>query len=169
LSDLNDTFTEIKSSVASNLSGDLFSGFTNAGSFLSNLLSTKGTLKALTNAFNKLVGEGISPAFLSQLFQSGGSQLILSLAAGSASQASLAASTFSDINSLAANLGSSVASITPSGNSNLGERIDKTNAHLAHLNNKVDKLAGQVGAAVGDAVNGAARNGKQKNPKKGKK
>jgi uncharacterized protein YukE len=166
LTSLKDTYANIQSSVASNLTGDLFSGFTNAGSFLGNLLSTKGSLTAVTNAFNKLVGEGISPAFLSSLFQSGGSQLILSLAAGSQQQASLAASTFSDINNLAATLGGSVADITPQGNSNLGERLDKTNSHLAHLNHKVDKLAGQVGTAVGDAVNGAHVKGKKKNPKR---
>lgn len=166
LTDLTDTFNNIQSSVASNLTGDLFSGFTNAGSFLSNLLSTKGSLTALTNAFNKLVGEGISGAFLGQLFQSGGAPLILSLAAGSQQQASLAASTFSDINNLAATLGGNVASITPSGDSLLGKKVDQTNKELTHLNNKIDKLAGQVGTAVGDAVNGAHVKGKKKNPKR---
>jgi uncharacterized protein YukE len=166
LTDLQDTFNSIRSGVASNLSGDLFSGFTNAGSFLSNLFKTKGSLTALTNAFNKLVGEGISGAFLSQLFQSGGAPLILSLAAGSQQQASLAASTFSDINSLAATLGGNVASVTPSGDSLLGTKVDQTNKELTHLNNKIDRLAGQVGTAVGDVVNGAHVKGKKKNPKR---
>lgn len=169
LSTLQDAFTGIQSAVSSNFVGDLFSGFDSAGSFLSNLFKTKGNLKSLTTAFNKLVGEGIDPKFLSQLFQSGGSDLILSLAAGSKAQAQHAASTFADINTLATNLGAGVAGITPSGDSNLATRIDTTNTKLAHLNKKIDGLAEAVGTAVGKAVNGAATNGKKKNPKGGKK
>ena len=140
-------------------------GFTTAGSFLTNLFKTKSNLTALTNAFTKLEGWGIDPGFLSQLFQSGGSQLILSLAAGSETQAATAAATFGDINKLSSSLGASVAAVTPSGTSNLSTLQTQANKRLASIDEKLGNLADKIA----NGINGAVTKGKNKRTKKGGK
>lgn len=155
---LKDAFASIQNAVASNLTGDLFGSFTTAGSFLGNLFKTKDQLTALTNAFHKLEGWHLSPAFLSQLFQSGGASLILDLANGSEQQADLAASTYSSIGTLSSSLGSSIAGITPSGAS-----LEPLNKQLVESNTKlssIDKHLKNLSKDIGKEINNAATHGK---------
>lgn len=158
---LKDAFADIQKTVASNLTGDLFGNFTTAGSFLGNLLKTQGSLTALTNAFHKLEGWNLSPAFLSQLFQSGGASLILDLANGSEQQADLAASTYSSIGALSSSLGSSIASITPYGASlePLNKQLMESNTKLSSIDGHLKKLAKDIGKEINDAAT-HGKNGK---------
>lgn len=158
---LKDAFADIQKTVASNLTGDLFGNFTTAGSFLGNLLKTQGSLTALTNAFHKLEGWNLSPAFLSQLFQSGGASLILDLANGSEQQADLAASTYSSIGALSSSLGSSIASITPYGASlePLNKQLMESNTKLSSIDGHLKELAKDIGKEINDAAT-HGKNGK---------
>lgn len=157
LDQLKTEMQSLQDSVAGAFTNDLFSGET-ASEFLKGLTDTKGTLAKLGEAFKTLTGWGLSPEFLSGLFQSGNAGLILDLAAnqGAAVQAG---SLFSDVQAMSSSLGSSVAQ------AQFNPQIDKTNAKLDDL---IRAVRG-VGIDVGDAVGGAAKKGKQKQKKGGKK
>lgn len=90
--------------------------------------------------------------------------MILSLAAGDATTAQTAASTWTDINSLSATLGGAVAGITPQGATSLDAAQKAAAKHLANIDKRIDHLAKDIG----DVINGAAARGKKKNPKGGK-
>lgn len=151
LATLRDEFASISDSVAGAFTGDLF-GAETAGDFVSNLLGTRGQLKSLKAAFKKLLGFGVKPAFLSQLFASGNAGLILDLAAGSKAQANQAASLFGQVGSLSASLGNQVAQ------ADIGPKIDKTNATL----DEIAHLLKLLPPGIGKEINGAARAGKRR-------
>lgn len=138
-------FASLRDSITSTFTGNLFEA-TNGQDFLQSLLGKQGDLKGLKAAFAKLRGYGVSPAFLSQLFASGNSALILDLAAGEKSQANLAASLFNDTNTLAGSLGNQVA------RADVGPKIDRTNAELAQMNRSIKQLAGDLADAINDAA-----------------
>lgn len=148
LDGLKSDFASLKDSIAGAFTGNLFEA-TTAGEFIANLTSTKGQLTALKAAFKKLVGWGLKPEFLSQLFQSGNGGLILDLAAGSQAQAAEAGSLFSQVGSLSSSLGAGVADLK------FGDKIDQTNKKLDRLTKAVER----VGVDVGREINGAARSG----------
>ncbi|NUR07707.1 MAG: hypothetical protein HOQ45_11950, partial [Nocardioidaceae bacterium] len=94
------------------------------------------------------VGWGLSPQFLSSLFQSGNGALILDLA-GSKAQARQASAIYGQVNTLATRLGSSVATEV------YGPQIVR---RLDDLTKAVNRLP----HGLGREINGAASKGRNK-------
>lgn len=152
LSTLRSDFASLVDPIASAFTGNLFEA-TTAKDFVASLLGTKGQLTGLIGAFKTLIGQGLNPKFLYDLFQSGNAGLILDLAANPA-LAAQAGGLFGDVNQLSTQLGQAVAGATPDGVA-ITSAIDKNTK-------KLDELIGvtkRVGADVGGEVNGAAGNG----------
>jgi phage-related protein len=103
--------SEIGSSVRDAFRPDLFSG--SLSDLLGTAASSLGTLPGVLKAVKKLSREGISGAFLQQLFASGNTDLILALAAGPASQAKSAQSQFNQIQRLTSQIGTAVSGVSP--------------------------------------------------------
>lgn len=133
LNNLRADFASMRDSIASTFTSNLFSA-EDSGSFLSNLTSTRLNLGALSRAFKKLEGWGLSPKFLAQLFQSGNTALILDLAAGTKADARNSNTEFSAIQSLSSQLGGAVA------RDSIGPRIDRTNARLKRIEHALERL-----------------------------
>jgi hypothetical protein len=148
LDTLKSDFASLASSVAGAFTGNLFESET-AGGFISNLLDTKGQLQGLKDAFAKLIGWGLKPEFLSQLFQSGNGGLILDLAAGGKDQAAQANALFGDVTSLSNSLGASVA------DAKFGDRIDGVRQEIRELRKDLKDHPERMGREI----SGAARRG----------
>ncbi len=148
-------FASLVEPIASNFTQGLFD-FETAGDFVANLTSTKGTLGELIGAFKTLVGAGLKPGFLYQLFQNGGAGLILDLAKDPA-LAAQAGSLFSEVTSLSDELGTSVAGATEKGRGleNQTQRLEKKLDKLTHSVN-------QQANRIGEVINGAASNGRRR-------
>lgn len=119
-STLKDDFASLAESVAGAFTGDLFnvSAITDeAGNvtrtvgqaFVDNLMAKKGELTGLLSSFKTLVGWGIDPKFLSQLFASGQGGIITEIAGMGQAGALSTASLFGEVTNLGAQLGSAVA------------------------------------------------------------
>lgn len=136
----------VRDSVAGAFGGDLFSA-SNGASFLGNLTRQSALVRNLSKAFKTLLGWGLKPGFLSQLFQSGNSGLILSLASDK-TLAKKSASQFAQVQRGLNGLGSQVA------RAEFGEaiRIDTRT---------IRQLAAEIARRTGQEINGAARNGKK--------
>lgn len=154
LDTLKSDFLSLKDSVAGAFTGNLFESETASG-FISNLLDTKGQLQALKAAFTKLIGWGLKPEFLSQLFQSGNGGLILDLAAGTQDQATQANALFGDVTSLSNSLGANVA------DAKFGDKIDGVRQEIKELRKDLKNNAREIGQNVGREINGAARGGRR--------
>jgi phage-related protein len=136
LSSARSDFASLVEPIASNFTQGLFD-FDTAGAFTANLATVKGTLTALIGNFKKLIGEGLSPGFLYQLFQSGGPGLINSLAALDKKSAQDAGSLFGDVTSLSDQLGTLVAGSTDKGAAleNQTQRLERKLDHLIKSGN----------------------------------
>lgn len=131
LSQITQDFQGLADPISSNFTQGLFD-FTNASSFISNLKLKQITLSGLIGNFNKLKAEGLSPGFLYKLFESGGPDLIASLASLSGDDARAAGNLFADVTSLSDQLGATVAGGTQQGAALLAEQ--------KATNDKLEKL-----------------------------
>jgi hypothetical protein len=156
LASVKSDFASLAEPIASNFTQGLFD-FDTAGAFTANLTAVKGTLTTLLANFKKLIGEGLSPGFLYQLFQSGGPGLINSLAGLSKADAQAAGGLFGEVTSLSEQLGSAVAGATDKGAA-LENQTQRLERKLDHLINTTKK----VGQDVGREVNGAASQGRRR-------
>lgn len=167
LDGLKSDFRSLRDSVASTFTSGMFdatatiadatsgvSAATVGENFISGLTGTVGNLGALKKAFKTLKGWGLSAKFLSQLFASGNSALILELA-GDKALATQGAGLFSDANSLSTQLGTSVA-----GNQ-YGDKIDGTNKRLDKINERLKDLPANIGKQINKAGKAGARKGKK--------
>ncbi|WP_028637720.1 phage tail protein [Nocardioides sp. URHA0032] len=157
-------FSSLKDSIASTFAGDLFSVSAIAESltdttffaaqtvgqvFDQNLMNTKTHLKQLLRAFKKLKHWGLPSQFLSQLFASGNSDLILEMASGTQSHALADASLFGDVQSLSNQLGGQVARNQYGPQiKRLEDRLTEANRHLKHLDDLDKRLARAINASV---------------------
>ncbi|MGZ4530726.1 MAG: phage tail protein [Mycobacteriaceae bacterium] len=148
LDGLKSNFDSISSSVQSAFAGTALDS-KNEGSFFQSLFHQQATLQRLRIAFNKLLGWGVDPKFLSQLFQSGNTALIFDLAGGSRRNAVSDAQMFGANQRLAAQLGGAVAQ------ADVGPKIDRTN----HLLEQVEAHLRRLPKNIGHHINGAASNG----------
>ena len=162
-------FSSLKDSIASTFTGDLFNVSAIASSltdttftaaqtvgqaFTNGLLDTRGRLKELLAAFRKLKGWGIPAQFLSQMFASGNSGLILELASGTRAQAQSDAALFGDVQSLSNQLGSNVA------RNQYGEQINSLDAKLARIVKHtayLEHLDKRLARALNDSASKAQR------------
>lgn len=151
LSNLRSDFESIASSVAGAFTGNLFEA-EDSGSFIDNLLDTRGQLRELKAAFKKLVGFGLKPEFLSQLFGSGNGGLILDLAAGTKAEARSGAALFGQVTSLSNSLGNAVAK------NDLGPEIRNVANRIDKLGDKLDKLPKDIGREINHASSRGRRN-----------
>ncbi|MGZ6778166.1 MAG: phage tail protein, partial [Mycobacterium sp.] len=148
LDGLKSNFDSISSSVQSAFAGTALDS-KNEGSFFQSLFHQQATLQRLRNAFHKLLGWGVDPKFLSQLFQSGNQALIFDLAAGSRANAISDAQMFGVNQRLAAQLGGAVAQ------ADVGPKIDLTNRRL----HQIEQHLAHLPKNLGHHINGAAANG----------
>lgn len=170
LDSVKSAFSSLKDSIASTFAGDLFNvsaiaesltetTFTAAQTvgqaFVSNLMDTKGRLQELLKAFRTLKGWGIPAQFLSQLFASGNSGLILELAGGTRGQAQSAVGLFNDVQSLSNQLGGQVA------RNQYGAQIDRLDAKLARIDRHTSRLE-HLAKDIGRELNGAVSHGHRK-------
>ena len=126
MGDLKGQRDSLASSVASAFSVDLFSG--TAADLIANGNASVNNLKAVTEAFGKLQEtKGLSKQFLSSLYASGNSALILELANGPTETLQEANDLFDKQAKLAETLGSEVAS------NEFGNRIDGVRDEIANL------------------------------------
>jgi phage-related protein len=135
----------LASSITTAFTGNLFEATTGAG-LVDSLKEKFFNLGALKAAFRKLTKMGVAPAFLSQLFASGNSALILDLAAGPRWQAQQAATLFGSVNDLSSRLGNQVAS------NQYGPKLDRLEDRLSDIH-KAIKL---VGRDLGRELNAAS-------------
>lgn len=148
LDGLKSDFASISSSVQSAFAGTALDS-KNEGSFFQSLFHQQATLQRLRNAFHKLLGWGVDPKFLSQLFQSGNQALIFDLAAGSRANAISDAQMFGVNQRLAAQLGGAVAQ------ADVGPKIDLTNRRL----HQIEQHLAHLPKNLGHHINGASTNG----------
>ena len=157
-------FTSLRDSIASTFLGDPFNvsaiessltdtTFTAAQTvsqaFMNGLADKKGQLKELLKAFKKLKGWGLSSQFLSQMFASGNSALILEMAGGTKASALGSADLFGDVQSLSNQLGGRVARNQYGPQiKRLEDKLDRANKHLKSL----DTLAKDIGRELNNAV-----------------
>lgn len=163
LSGLKDDLAGLVDPIASNFTNGLFD-FDTASAFSANLSTVKTNLQGLLGNFQKLIGEGLSPGFLYQLFQNGGPGLINSLAGLDKASALGIAGQFGEVTSLSDQLGNRVALATDK-----GEAIQTQTAALSAKLDKLTEAVKQNGKDVADGVNGAASKGRDRNPKKNKR
>lgn len=147
---LKSEFASLRDGIASSFTGNLFEG-ANAFEFMNKLTNTRYDLTQLKAAFKKLRGWGMSPEFLSQLFSSGNSGLILDLAAGPRSQARQSQALFGEVNALGASLGTAVAQ------NDLGPEIRGVRQEIRDLRKDIAKLP----RGIGREINGAATRGQK--------
>lgn len=157
LKGLRSDFASLVDPIASAFTGNLFEA-TTASDFVTSLTSTKGTLKNLSAAFKTLIGQGLNPKFLYDLFQSGNAGLILDLAANP-DLAAQAGGLFGDINQLSTELGQNVAGATPDGKA-ITAKIDKTNEKLDKLIKATHDGADRTGAVINSAAGAGHRRGR---------
>lgn len=155
LDSVKSDLSSLTSSVAGAFTGNLFEAETASG-FIANLTGTKGQLQGLKAAFTKLIGWGLRPEFLSQLFQSGNAGLILDLAAGSKEQAQDANSLFGEVTSLSNQLGGSIA------DAKFGDKLDAIRDEIRELRKDGPGNADRMGRVFGREINGAARGGRRR-------
>jgi phage-related protein len=149
LATVRSDFASLVEPVASAFTGNLFEAATGKD-FVANLLGTKGQLTGLLSAFKTLIGQGLSPGFLYQLFQSGNAGLILDLAK-SPDLAAQAGALFGDVSSLSNQLGTAVAGATDK-----GAALENQTVRLERKLDKLIKATKDNAREVGDQVNGAA-------------
>ena len=163
-------FTSLRDSIAQTFAGDLFNvsaiaesvGETTTtaaqtvGQVFSDTLRDKKTqLTELLGAFKTLKGFGIPAQFLSQLFASGNSALILELASGSKGQAASQVSLFKDVQSLSDKLGGQVAS------NQYGPQIDRLDKSLGKVADNTKALK-SLARDIARELNGAVKQGERK-------
>lgn len=145
---LKQEFASLRDSIASAFTPDLFQA-TSFEDFWQQGVQAFGDLTKLRAAFKKLKKWGLDPAFLAQLFQSGNTALILDLAEGPRREAVMAGALFSDVNTLASQLGRDVARDV------IGPKIDRTNQRLRDIEAAIDrlpkKLARELNGVASDA------------------
>lgn len=156
LSTARSDFASLVEPIASNFTQGLF-GFDTASAFTANLATVKGTLTTLLGNFKKLIGEGLKPAFLYQLFQEGGPGLINSLAGLPAADAQAAGGLFSDVMSLSDQLGSAVA-----GSTDKGAALENQTQRLEKRLKAIEDAVKKNGKEVGREINGAASSGRRR-------
>jgi phage-related protein len=160
LSDLKSQFASVKDGISQAFVGDISSvtattddaGAAIAGTITSNftkqLSDTHGTLGQLTAAFQKLKKWGLGPKFLSQLFQSGNTGLILEMASGDKGAALSDQQLFNQNTTLANQLGASVA------NNQFGQQINVSKRQLDRLE-RIDKHIQELDKKFADRINKA--------------
>ncbi len=148
LDGLKSDFASLRDGIASAFTGNLFEAGTGFD-FLKNLITQRSGLQSLKVAFKKLLGYGLSPQFLSQLFASGNGALILDLAAGPKSTALQGQQLFGEVNALGQSLGSAVA------RNEFGPEIDRVVNKL----DRIEKTLRTLPKDFGREINGAATNG----------
>lgn len=150
VSRLKSDFASLASGVADSFGGDLFQATTATG--LTQLASAQSAqLRELRAASRRLGKFNLSPEFLSSLFASGNSSLILDLA-GSKVDARQASRSYKETQSLAKSLGRSV------GGAVYGDKIDKQTGLLADIRDDIRDLDKRIGGVI----NGAAAAGKRR-------
>jgi hypothetical protein len=147
---LKSDFASLKDTVASAFTGDLFS-FDTAAAFGQNLFDTIGNIKDVAKAFKKLLGWGLSPSFLSALFSSGNSALILDLAAGTKNQAVWDANAFGMVNNLSSQLGGQVAL------ADIGPELRSQTRELREIKQAIRSLPKQFGQEINHAASNSHR------------
>lgn len=152
LDSVKSAFSSLKDSIASTFAGDLFSG-ANLGEFFTNAIAANGRLRQLVSAFKTLRGWGLPAGFLSGLFQSGNSDLILALASGPQSQAQMAADLIGSTQSLSQQLGGQVArnqyGVQIDRLEKRLDRIDENTRYLRHLAKDLGHELNDAGARAG--------------------
>ena len=152
LDGLKSDFASLRGSIAQAFTGDLFSA-TDVGAFNGNLSVTKATLTRLKAALTKLTGWGVNPGFLSQLFASGNTNLILQLAGGSKANALNDARLFGQVNSLSQQLGTAVA------RDQYGAKLDRQTAVLERIDRGISRLPKDFGHEVNKGAKSGHRKG----------
>ena len=173
--DLRDAFTNLSDSITSAFRSDWFSATgteaewekastawgmdklikpaaSAVDNFLASLTGDKGVAQSVLAAFGQIKNiKGLSKEFLSALFQSGNSDLILGLAGGPASTIQDANRLFTEVNSLTAELGKQV------GEDRYGQGIYAVRDEIRELRKDIR----QLGPDVGKAINTAAAQGQR--------
>lgn len=150
LDGIKSDFASLSSSIASSFTGNLFDAATGAD-FLMGASNTSNMLENLKKAFRKLQGWGLSSQFLSQLFASGNSALILDLAGGPRSTAQDSADLFGFSQSLGSQLGNQVA------RNQYGAQIDRLGNKLDRIEKAIKHVGPDVGRAMDHAAGASAR------------
>lgn len=146
LSRLGSQFHNISSTVRDAFAPDLLSS-ESVSDFFTSGTSALDKLKGLSAARKKLLGMGASRGFITQLFQSGNSNLITELAGGSRGQLQDAQSLFGQTNKWAKFLGDSVAWNSTSGGQVLGDRINGVRDEIRELRKDLRDARGRQHAA----------------------
>jgi hypothetical protein len=149
LGKLQSSYADLAASTADAFRPDLFSG--TLGDLIGGESKSLALLPGVLSAVDKLTGEGVSAAFLQQLFASGNSKLILALAGGPAAQAQTAAARFDQIQSLSGQIGQAVAAQSP-----LTSQIAGVRAELVAIRKELATHPGKNGAATAKALNHTA-------------
>lgn len=150
---LREEMRSLASSVADAFKPDLFSG--NLADFFTNGAKGLFDLRQLKQAFTRLRRFGLGEQFLSSLFASGNTGLILELASGSRSDARQAQSLFSQTNSLADQLGNTV------GRNQFGDDLERLGDKLDGALRRLEKATKAVGRDVGREINKSATKGRR--------
>jgi hypothetical protein len=143
-------FASLSTSIASAFTGNLFEATTASG-FISNLSTQTQTVAAVSRAFKKLMKWGLDPKFLSALFQSGNSALILDLARGGRVDARMADRAYGGLNSLTNQLGNQVA------RNEYGPNLDRLEDRLQDINRAIKQIGRDVGREINGSANQARR------------
>lgn len=139
------SMTQLADSVASAFKVDLFSG--TLGDLFANGNASLANLKEVQAAFDTLTGKkDVNKAFLSSLYQSGNSALILELAKADDQQLADAQAIFQKQEDLAAQLGADV------GMNQFGDRIAEVREEIKGLRQDKADLAKLTGEALAEAL-----------------
>lgn len=152
--DLKQQFSSVRDSVAQAFGGDLFSA-SNTGSFMAGLLKQRGLLGNLLKAQKTLQGWRLDPNFLSALFASGNSNLILGLAAGGKSAAVRDANLYGTVIGQQQSLGVSQA------NYQFGQQLNVATRQLDRLE-LIEKNTRDLDKKVARALSQASAKGAKK-------
>lgn len=147
---------DLRSSIADAFRPDLLSG--NLANFFSVGQQAKGNLRAVIAAFKKLKSFGLNAGFLSDLYASGNTGLILELA-GDRATARNAQTLFNQTNALSNQLGAQVSK------NEFGPQLEKVGDRLEHaireLNHSIKKQPKENGREIGRVINSAATRGRR--------
>lgn len=150
ISSIRSDFGSLSESVASAFAPGSFDAVTGQD-FLRETVNRGYRLRELASAFKQLRSWGLSAGFLSQLFQSGNTELVLSLASGPRSDARMAATAFGSNERLSRQLGESVA------RNQYGPQLDRAVNELRDIKQAIKGIGPAVGKELKQQITAGAR------------